>query len=87
MIGPIVYLMCAFTSVLCFVLLLLKYRRNRLPILFWSSLGFLGIALNNVFLFVDLVIMPVTIDLSMYRIVIAFIGVSVMVWGFIRSTV
>jgi len=53
-----VYLLCALTSLVCAVLLLRGYRASRTPLLFWSCLCFVGLAVNNVLLFVDLVIVP-----------------------------
>lgn len=60
-----IYLLCAATSVLCAVLLFNGYRASRTRLLFWSSLCFMGLALNNVLLFVDLVV--VKPDLSLLR--------------------
>ena len=82
MIAACVYLMCAITSVLCAGLLLLKYRRSRLRLLFWSSLCFVGLAINNVLLFVDLVLVPNT-DLSIVRTLPAVVGITLLVIGFV----
>jgi len=80
--ASIVYLLCAITSLICASLLLRSYLANRTPLLFWSSLCFVGLALNNILLFIDLVIVP-TIDLSFYRAVCALIAVLVLVFGLI----
>jgi uncharacterized protein DUF5985 len=80
--ASLVYLLCAITSLICASLLLRSYLANRTPLLFWSSLCFIGLALNNILLFVDLVIVP-TIDLSLYRTLCALIGVFVLVFGLI----
>ncbi|RPH68342.1 MAG: hypothetical protein EHM78_19190 [Myxococcaceae bacterium] len=61
-----VYLLCAATSVLCAVLLYNGYRGSRTRLLFWSSLCFIGLALNNVLLFLDLVVVT-GVDLSLLR--------------------
>jgi hypothetical protein len=82
MIAATVYLMCALTSVLCAVLLLGKYRASKVRLLFWSALCFVGLALNNVLLFVDIVIVP-RIDLSSVRALPALAGIAVLLWGFI----
>jgi len=60
-----IYLLCAATSVLCAVLLFNGYRASRTRLLFWSCLCFIGLALNNVLLFIDLVV--VKPDLSLLR--------------------
>lgn len=82
MIAPVVYLLCALTSVGCAGLLLLKYRRQRVRLLFWSSLCFVGFALNNIILFIDLVLVPEA-DLSVVRTIPALAGVALLLWGFV----
>lgn len=77
-----VYSLCAITSLICAALLLRSHLANRTPLLFWSSLCFLGLALNNILLFIDLVVVP-TIDLSFYRAVCALAAVSVLLIGLI----
>ncbi len=61
-----VYLMCALTSLGCAILLLRSYRQSHTPRLLWSGLCFVGLTLNNVILFVDLLVIP-EIDLSLWR--------------------
>lgn len=78
----LVYLLCAITSLVCALLLLRSYLANRTPLLFWSSMCFIGLTMNNVLLFIDLVIVP-TIDLSFYRALCALIAVLVFVFGLI----
>lgn len=80
--ASLVYLLCAITSLICASLLLRSYLANRTPLLFWSSLCFIGLAMNNILLFIDLVIVP-TIDLSLYRMLFALIAVLVLVFGLI----
>ena len=74
--------MCALTSVACAVLLLRRYRSSRTRLLFWASLCFLGFALNNIMLFVDLVLLP-HVDLFFWRTVPALIGVTLFIYGLI----
>jgi hypothetical protein len=80
--AELIYLLCACTSVLCSFLLIRQYRGTRLPLLLWSSFGFIGLALNNALLFIDLIVVP-TIDLSIARTLAAFVGISLMVFGLI----
>jgi hypothetical protein len=80
--ASLVYLLCAITSLICASLLLRSYLANRSPLLFWSSLCFIGLAMNNILLFIDLVIVP-AIDLSVYRALCALIAVLVLVFGLI----
>ena len=77
-----VYLLCAVTSSLCALLLLRAYVRTGTRLLMWSGLCFLGLALNNALLVVDLIIVP-DIDLSTWRLVPAVLGVALLLYGLI----
>lgn len=61
-----VYVLCLVTSMLCAGLLLRSYRKSPGRLLMWSSLCFVGLALNNIFLLLDLTVVP-TIDLRLVR--------------------
>jgi multidrug transporter EmrE-like cation transporter len=78
-----VYLLCAVTSVICAVLLLRAYRRQRTGLLLWSSLCFVLLALNNTLVFVDLIVVPSGIDLSLWRGATSLAGVGVLLFGLI----
>ncbi|MEP7049867.1 MAG: DUF5985 family protein [Pseudomonadota bacterium] len=80
--AELIYLLCACTSVLCAFLLIRQYRATRLPLLLWSSFGFVGLALNNALLFIDVVVVP-SVDLSLLRTFTAVVGASLMVFGLI----
>ncbi len=77
-----VYLLCALTSILCATLLIRAHRANRARLLFWSSLCFIGLALNNVLLFVDLVVVP-EVDLAIVRDLTALASLSIMLFGLV----
>jgi len=77
-----VYLLCAATSVLCAVLLYRGYLSSRTRLLFWSSLCFVGLALNNVLLFLDLVVVT-SVDLSLLRTLTAAAAVLVLCLGLV----
>lgn len=78
-----VYVLCALTSVLCAGLLFRGYRRNRrTSLLFWSSLCFAGLAINNVLLFVDLVMLP-DVPLSSWRSGVALFSLVVLLFGLV----
>lgn len=81
-----VYILCALTSILCAVLLYRGYRVNRARLLFWASLAFLFLALDNVVTYVDLVILPVLPDLFWYRTGCALAGMLVLLFGLIWET-
>ena len=78
-----VYLLCAATSVTCAVLLLRAYRRQRTRLLLWSSLCFVMLAVNNTLLFIDLIVAPTSVDLSLWRGATALAGVSLLLFGLI----
>lgn len=77
-----VYLLCALTSLFCTVLLWRSYRRARTRLLMWSTLCFVGLALNNVFLFIDLVLVP-EIDLRALRTASGIGGLLTLVIGLV----
>jgi hypothetical protein len=66
MIAELTYFICVLTSILCAALLVRAYRATRTRLLLWSSLCFVGLALNNVLLFTDMFIVP-TINLELWR--------------------
>lgn len=77
-----VYLLCGLTSILCATLLIRAYLASRARLLFWSSLCFIGLALNNVALFVDLILVP-DLDLRWVRDVVALTALVIMLFGLI----
>lgn len=79
-----VYALCAATSLACAILLLRSYRRSRMKLILWTSLCFVGMAVNNVLLFVDLAVAP-EIDLSLWRNATALASVSLLLYGLIGS--
>jgi hypothetical protein len=82
MIPEAVYLLCAATSITCATLLLRGYRASRTRLLFWATLCFLGLALNNILLFVDLIMLP-DIDLFWWRTLPALLGITILLYGLI----
>jgi hypothetical protein len=78
----LVYLLCAATSALCAGLLVRSYRRSRSRLLLWSCLCFVGLAINNVLLVVDLVVVP-SVDLSYLRQGTALASMSLLVIGLV----
>lgn len=79
----LVYVLCALTSVLCAGLLLRSYLRNKSRLLLWSTLCFVGLALNNILLFVDLVVVPYAVDLRLFRSGSAIVGLALLTIGLI----
>ena len=77
-----VYVLCALTSALCAALLLRTFLRSRAKLLLWTSLCFIGLALNNALLFVDLVVLP-SIDLVAARNITALLAMSILLYGLV----
>ena len=80
--AEIVYFLCALSSIACAVLLYRGYLRGRQRMLLWSSVGFAGLALNNILLVIDLILVP-DVNLSAMRTAAAAIGLFVMIIGFV----
>ena len=78
-----VYILCALTALACGVLLLRGYLRSGARLLFWSSLCFFGLSLNNIILFVDKVLLGPDVDLSIWRSLVAFVGLLLLIFGLI----
>jgi hypothetical protein len=87
MLAEITYFLCAATSLCAAMLLLDTYRRRRAPLLLWSALAFVGLALNNMLMFVDLVVAPGALDLSVARAVLAAVAMLVLNLGLIAESV
>lgn len=77
-----IYLLCAGTSLIAAFLLARQYASRRTALLFWSVIGFLGLAANNVLVYVDLVLVP-TVDLSVIRGLAGVVAVIAMLYGLI----
>lgn len=82
----LVYFLCALASFICAALLLRKYKQTRVRLLFWSSACFICLAANNVFLFVDLAVLPRTIDLAVFRNSLSLLAVMLLLYGMIWDT-
>ena len=77
-----VYVLCAVTSIVCAILLFRGYWRSRARLLFWASLCFGGLALHNVLLFVDLILVR-DVDLFYLRTVTALASMLVLLYGLV----
>ncbi|HVK59316.1 MAG TPA: DUF5985 family protein [Candidatus Kapabacteria bacterium] len=83
--GQIVYLLCALTCLGCTWLLIARYRKTRVDLLFWSALAFLLFLATNILLYVDLVVLGPQADLVLYRNGSTLVGVMVLLYGLIRN--
>lgn len=80
-----IYGLCTLTSLTCAWLLLTTYRRNRVRLLFWSGLCFIGMSVNNLLLVLDKLVFP-DIDLLPARLITALIALMLLLFGLIYET-
>lgn len=85
--NTVVYTLCALASIACATMLYRANNRNPTRLLFWSSVCFIGIALNNILVIVDLLIMPHGPDLLILRNLILLASFSVFIYGLIWDVV
>jgi hypothetical protein len=78
----ILYSLAALTSLACMLLLFRAHARTGLRLLFWSALCFVGLSINNLLLFLDLIVFP-DFDLRLWRLAAALIGLLALLYGFI----
>jgi hypothetical protein len=83
MFKPAVYLLCLGTSVVCLILLARSYARTRTRLLLWSAICFVALSLNNLLLFIDVIVLPTQVDLVPLRQITSLVAVSVLLYGFI----
>jgi hypothetical protein len=82
----IIYSLCLLTSAACAILLVRSYGQSRAKLLLWSALCFILLAVNNLLVVIDLVVLP-SVDLVPLRNLASLAAVSVLLFGFIWETV
>jgi hypothetical protein len=82
MFANIVYVLCAATSTLCAALLIRGYRSSHARLLLWSAVCFVGLALNNILLLVDVTVFA-GIGFSTWRMVPAVLGTGALLYSLI----
>ena len=80
-----VFLLCFATSAACAGLLFRQYARTRARLLLWSALCFAGLTVNNLFVVLDMVVLP-DVFLLPARQLSSLAAVSVLLYGFIWET-
>ncbi|WGS23040.1 DUF5985 family protein [Bradyrhizobium sp. ISRA463] len=80
--AAVIYSLCAITGALCTWLLVRAHLRTHSRLLLWSSICFSGLALNNVALWADKLVLPTT-DFSVFRISISLPATLVLLYGLI----
>ena len=77
-----VYGLCLLASALCAFLLLRAWRQSRSRLLLWTATAFVFLALNNLFLVADMVLLP-GVNLWYWRQAASLAAIAVLVYGFI----
>ncbi len=78
----VLYLLCFLTSLSCCLLLIRSYRRNRSRVLLWTAACFVLLAVDNLLVVLDLIVLP-NVDLSLPRLLATLFAVSTLLVGFI----
>jgi len=78
----VLYLLAVITCLACTVLLWRSWQRTGLRLLLWSALCFIGLTASNLLLFFDLVVFA-ELDLRLWRIASAALGLAFLLYGFI----
>jgi hypothetical protein len=77
-----IYVLCAATAGSCAAMLLRGYRRSGMRLLLWAAICFGALTLNNMLLYLDLVVFPAT-DLGVARSAVALGGLGALLYGLI----
>ncbi|MEX2168663.1 MAG: DUF5985 family protein [Pirellulales bacterium] len=78
----IVYILCAATCLLCAVMLFRGYHRTHVRLLLWSALCFVGLMIDNLMLYTDVIMFP-DFSLVIWRKVPGLIAIMVLLYGLI----
>lgn len=81
--APVIYSLCALTSITCLVLLWRSWRASGARLLFWSALCFGALSVNNVLLVIDRVVLPTQVDLGTWRLAWALAAVMLLLFGLV----
>lgn len=81
----VLYVLAVLTSVACMIFLFRGYSQTGVRLLLWSALCFVGLSINNVLLFFDVILFPdpELLDLRPWRLVAALGGILFLLYGFI----
>ena len=79
----VVYGLCLLASLLCAGLLTRAWIKARTRLLLWTAVSFGFMALNNLLLVVDLVLLPVQVELWWPRQLALAAAIGVLVYAFI----
>ena len=77
-----VYLLCSLTSFVAMLLVYRSYLQSRTRLLLWTALAFVALAVDNLVLSVDIVMLP-EISLLMLRHLVSLLAVGLLLYGFV----
>jgi hypothetical protein len=80
-----VYILCALTALVCAVLLFRANSKNPSRLLLFSGFCFACLAVNSILLVLDRIVFPVEVDLRVWRIAAASVGLAVLLWALITQ--
>ncbi len=80
-----VYVLFLLTALLCSALLARGYVQSRHRLLFWASICFFALAVENIVLITDLYVIA-TVDLRYVRLAIPLMGLSALLYGLLWET-
>jgi Family of unknown function (DUF5985) len=80
--APAVYILGFLVTLACGVLLFRAYSAVGKRLLLWSAVCFCGLAISNLFVFIDLVLLP-TVDLYPFRLLTAAASMLILLYGLI----
>lgn len=78
----LVYILCALTSLACALLLLRAFQQTKRVLLGWSGFCFAALAVSNILLVVDRLVVP-DIDLMVWRSLVSLIALLSLLYGLI----
>ena len=78
-----VYLLSAATSLLCSLLLFRSYFANGARLLLWSALCFVGLTVDNILLFTDLILLGPDVSLALVRKLSGLSGLVLLLYGMV----
>lgn len=80
--APAVYILGFLVTAACGVLLFRAWSAARKRLLLWSAICFCGLAISNLLVFLDIVILP-QIDLYPWRLLTAAASMLILLYGLI----
>jgi hypothetical protein len=63
-------------------MLLRSYAKQRVRLLFWSGLCFVGLMIENVMLYIDIIVIP-DVDLSLWRKIPGLVALIILLFGLV----